>query len=343
MLRALLCCLVMMLVASPALAQSSAPTTPVQVATNRIEEVQLRHKLANQRMKDVDLRDMQLGQALRQLAEKLDANLFINEPALRESGVDLSRKLTLNVQFVPIGVAMDLALSEASAGQALATIIVHGNVIVCTSSTDADALRGKRSAFSPEVERLLQLRETVDDRRVTELDLKHVPFEEAINTLRDQIGSDINVNWAELENEGIDRGTEVSLKVSDAAFGEVLERILEQLGGGFSELDYAVTESGVYISSKNGIDRKTVTETIDFAPFLAAHRVNSSRDAKGNDELMEELVELITNTVDRDSWTVFGGTVGNVSTIDTKMVITHRPDVLAEIRVLVQKLEGTAL
>lgn len=312
-----------------------------QLAQPAKEEIALRRELVARRVPLADLRGMTVTGALQRLASSIDANLYINDEALRFAGVDLEKNLTVHLRYVPVGLAMELALTDAAGRSDTAGVVVQGNVITVTSADEAMAVRERRRGVSKQLLAFAETQRSVAEKRITDLEIDNVPFGDVVAMLRLQTGATINVKWPELEHEGVDATSTVSLRVADAPFERVLTEILNQLGGGFADLDFTYNENGVTISSADALSEYTVTERLDLRSLIASNH-QSHRVEQFDGEFAEEIVDLISNTLYRDSWEMNGGTIGSMKVIGEQLVVTHRPKTIVEIYELLNKIDPLA-
>ena len=99
---------------------------------------------------------------------------------------------------------------------------------------------------------------------VPEIKFDAVPFEEVINQLRTMTGVNIVMNWSALGAAGIEKDSEVSLRLNNVNVGKVLDLILHEGGGGdVEELDYRFTGGIVEISTKRDLDHRRRIDYLD--------------------------------------------------------------------------------
>ncbi|MBX3354316.1 MAG: hypothetical protein KF724_01305 [Phycisphaeraceae bacterium] len=101
------------------------------------------------------------------------------------------------------------------------------------------------------------------------VDFNRIPFDQVVAYLRQVTGLDFYVDWRSLENEGVRKDDEIDdIEFPRITGNEVLRRVLEQLGGGSSQVEYAVEDGQVVISTKAQLNRRTVTVVYDIRDLI---------------------------------------------------------------------------
>ena len=94
----------------------------------------------------------------------------------------------------------------------------------------------------------------------------------AIDYLRENTGASIFVNWNALNDVGIDRDTEVTLKLPSVPSDYALELILKQVSVAnidpSDQINYSVVRGIVQISTKRDLSTDTITRTYDIRDVL---------------------------------------------------------------------------
>ena len=148
------------------------------------------------------------------------------------------------------------------------------------------------------------------------------------------------------------------LRLWEVPLYKALTILLISAGGGDAELDWRYEGGITTVSTKQDLAR-TVLRLYDVRKLIEDMRRAYWRgpaDAEGAPapatapngdreeevpnryELDEELIQLITKTVDADSWRDAGGSDGAVRMVSGRMVITHTPRAHKEIERLLARL-----
>ena len=187
------------------------------------------------------------------------------------------------------------------------------------------------------------------------------PFGEVVETLQDAQQINISVVWSDLELQGINEDEPVTLILpTEITFKKALEEILDQLGGGAVELGYVVKEGIIKIATRDLLDRDTFVEVYDIMDLLMrvpefneAPRVSLEQGGGGGggpgggsagqnpfqgggggggggdedqrplSERAQEIVELIRETIEPESWREAGGTDASIRALKGNLVVTQ--------------------
>ena len=173
--------------------------------------------------------------------------------------------------------------------------------------------------------------------RLAEITVDEVAFDSVVDWLAEQSGLTIHVNWERLAEYGIARDKPVSLKARNLPLSQVLWLLMNQLAGSDVKLAYRGSGTLLILSTEEDLGREMLTrvydvrDLLDRAPrFTNAARINPSEalqqggnsgsassiadpgnepepEGAGEEPGGEELVRLIRDTIDPDSWIDNGG------------------------------------
>ncbi|MFQ5490100.1 MAG: hypothetical protein ACE5GE_05195 [Phycisphaerae bacterium] len=200
-------------------------------------------------------------------------------------------------------------------------------------------------------------------------------FEEVVDDLSKKLDANLTVLWPDLENLGIDRDTEVSLQLtSQITFKKALEQVLEIVGGTDAELSYVVSDGLIKVASKSLLDRDVLVEVYDIRDLLMvipdftdAPEVDLSSQSGGGggggggggqgepifsddddgddenedevrDQRIEDLLFLIRDTIQPDTWRANGGQAASVTELNGQLVVTQTASGHEEVASLLNKL-----
>jgi hypothetical protein len=173
-------------------------------------------------------------------------------------------------------------------------------------------------------------------RKLPDLNLSNVALSDALDFLRDASAANIHVNWGALEAAGISKDTPVNLRLRGASLRKVLSLILTEAAGGADTLSFYSADGVLEITTREIADQEMVTivypvqdllvEVPDFdnAPDFNLQAQQSTggggggsgifsggggdeEDASTRAERAEELINLITETIQPDVWQTNGG------------------------------------
>jgi general secretion pathway protein D len=214
------------------------------------------------------------------------------------------------------------------------------------------------------------------ERPLPELNFDGAGFTDVIDFLRDVSGANIFVNWRALEAAGIDRNAPVSARLRNIKFSKALTIILDSVSGGTVPLGYTIDDGVITISTGEDLDRNTITRVFDIrdliidipdftdAPDFSLQSASdqsqsggggggglfgqsggdrSSEDEAGRtrQEMIDEIIRLITETVAPDSWRDAGGSVGAVRELQGQLIVTQTPENQRQLVSLLEQLRET--
>lgn len=206
-------------------------------------------------------------------------------------------------------------------------------------------------------------------RRLPDVRFTDVPFRDVVEYLVDTTQANIFVNWPALEGAGVDPNAPVSLRLRNVPFSKVLRSVLDIVGGGVVNLGYTVEEGVITVSTGEELARNTQTKIYlirdllvvpeDFsenAPnldissttqtggggrtsvFTGGGTINNADREQEREELIEQIVTLITETIASDTWRDNGGLIGSIQPLDDQLIVTQTPEVHRQIDSLFAQL-----
>jgi len=180
------------------------------------------------------------------------------------------------------------------------------------------------------------------ERTLPSLNFAGVALNDAIDFLRDVSGANIHVDWRALETAGVGKDTVVNVRLRSVSMRKVLSLLLNEAGGG-SLLTYYASEGVIEITTREVADRQMFTRVypiqdliMDVPDFvgpdfnIAQANTGGGRGGGGGggqsifggsgastskdehnmtkEERAQQLIEVITSTIQPDIWAANGGT-----------------------------------
>lgn len=205
------------------------------------------------------------------------------------------------------------------------------------------------------------------------VDFRRTPFDQAIERLAEAHQLNLIVNWQDLARAGVDRATPVDLSLpNEITLKKAITEILEQAGGGVVDVAYDVADGAVTIATKQFLDKKTYPAVYNITDLLMeipqstnipvmdlaeatypAPRPRERADLPwryGDDDddepeedpermdRIRQIIDLIQDTIDPDSWRDRGGSVGMIKEINGQLVVTQNSAAHRRLRGLLNKL-----
>ncbi len=183
-------------------------------------------------------------------------------------------------------------------------------------------------------------------------------LEDVMRFISDFSGADLEPLWEDSRRSGLDRETEISIEVTDATVLSLLERVLEQVQDDFDANTWQFSRGGALeMGPKSRLNRKATLKVYDVndllyeipnfpdVPALDLDQIlNQSRqgggggggsifstedvddsDALDKDELIQQLEDLITSSIETDQWASTGGDGATIRAYEGHLLI-RAPD-----------------
>lgn len=229
-----------------------------------------------------------------------------------------------------------------------------------TAMRDATLARERGGSTDAVAESTLQ-------KQLPELRFDGVPLVDVIEFLRDTTQANIFVNWSAIEGAGIDKNTPITTRLKNVRFAKVLGIVLDSAGGGIIRLGYTIDDGVITISTQEDLAKNVSTRTYDIRDLLInitnfqAPTFTPSSGGEGGgggnifntgqggqndqegerDTIVEQITQLITDTIATDTWKVNGGLVGAVQELGGQLIVTQTPENQTAIGNLLEKLRET--
>jgi general secretion pathway protein D len=220
--------------------------------------------------------------------------------------------------------------------------------------------RGEPSQFaeSPENRRVLA---DLNAKRVPSVAFNDNALQDVVEFIKTITQQNVDVDWASLENAGIQRDATVSLNLTNVTAKTLLDRVTDKVSGAdrANQADWAVIDGVVTIASRERLERNTSLVIYDVRDLLIEvpdytdvpridlqQALQASQQGGGGgqgpfneqnndqeqrlrdlDERLNELINIITTNVDFDGWTENGGNVGRIQKLTNQgnLIITNTP------------------
>jgi beta-lactamase regulating signal transducer with metallopeptidase domain len=196
--------------------------------------------------------------------------------------------------------------------------------------------------------------------RHLEVRFDQVALTDVFDHLRDISGANIFVDWRSLKAAGIEKTTPVTARLRDVKLSKLLTTILADVGGGKVKLGYHIDNGRIIVSTADGLVKDTTVAVYDIRDLLstappppdqqqALPLVDHARtDGKAGffafvpdsktAELVKQLTDFITETVDRGSWIEHGGKFGDIKCLSGQLIVTQTEENHRQIVSLLDKL-----
>ncbi|MEW6252229.1 MAG: hypothetical protein AB1716_16445, partial [Planctomycetota bacterium] len=106
------------------------------------------------------------------------------------------------------------------------------------------------------------------DTRLPEITFDETPFDQVIAFLQEMTKVNLSVDWTTITDAGVRRDAPVTLPLKNVKFRTVLSEVLSQVGGGETQLVFAVGEGLIRISTKEKLDQDKLVLIYDIRDLL---------------------------------------------------------------------------
>jgi general secretion pathway protein D len=217
------------------------------------------------------------------------------------------------------------------------------------------------------------------NRQLPELNFDGVAFADVMDFLRDVSGASIFVNWKALENASVDKTTPVSARVRNIRFSKALTLILDSVGGTIP-LGYTIDEGVITVSTADDLDKNTLTRVYDIRDLIidvpdftnapdfslqstteqgqggrggggggggrglfenADQNREEQDEGRTRQEMIDEITQLIRDTVAPESWREAGGNSGSLRELQGQLIVTQTPENQRQLVNLLEQLRET--
>lgn len=195
---------------------------------------------------------------------------------------------------------------------------------------------------------------------ISRVNWSEVPLEQALRIASETSGIPVSPNWSGLSAAGIERDKPITFTAGRMSCAALMEHICEIAGGGETALAFEASDGTINFSTKEDLDRlievriydvrdlvgsKPATITI-LEPPPSQEGVFDGRPLTTRPVTvttvtgMDQLVELISDTIDPESWRQAGGTIGSITPFGRCLVIAQTSNAHRQIRDLLHQLRA---
>ncbi|MEX2214513.1 MAG: VIT domain-containing protein [Phycisphaeraceae bacterium] len=154
-----------------------------------------------------------------------------------------------------------------------------------------------------------------------------------IDYFRNTTGVNFFVNWAALEEAGIEQGTRINIQLNHVPAEQALRMVLQLAGQSMPDLKlgdrpwFAIIEGVVHISTKNDLQRTTDTRVYDIRDLLSLNQDEADTNLQSSQAFIDHVTTMIMDTVGTpDEWASRGGEVGSIRELNGCLVIKSTPE-----------------
>ncbi|TWU29386.1 hypothetical protein [Bythopirellula polymerisocia] len=179
-----------------------------------------------------------------------------------------------------------------------------------------------------------KIEQALDEPLKSPLQCEDQPLNEVINTLQDEYDIPIIIDQQALEEIAISPVTEITINLRNIPLSSALNLIFRQPG--LEDLTYDVVENVLLITTQEKANQRLSVEVYRVDDLISGY----SQNPGGNQENpYSSLVQVITNSIEFDSWMANGHGEGEIHLMEPGMlIISHSKRVQDNVQALLQKL-----
>ena len=167
-------------------------------------------------------------------------------------------------------------------------------------------------------------------------------FVDALEIIKNSVNPPLKiiVNWRDLEdNAGVDQQALARMDaISSVPVRKAVDLLLEKVSGASAELGFVVTNGIIAIATRDSLPGRYENRVYDIAEIMSAGLRGMGQGDSGMQSRKEDLYELLTETVEPDSWFDNGGE-GTLSFYENRrLVVRQTPEVHEKISKLLEEM-----
>ncbi len=196
--------------------------------------------------------------------------------------------------------------------------------------------------------------------RLPDVSFQEAPLDQVMNYVSDVTKLNVVVRWETLETSGIARDKPISMNLKNVRLSQVLWLIMNEAGGSDVKLAYRASGNLLILSTEEDLGKEMLTRVYDVTDLLVrvprfteAPRIDIQQASQGggggggqnifggggggqeeeeddqgtgqggvDDERTQQLIDLITQAVEPDSWVQNGGR-GTITAFQRNLVVRN--------------------
>ncbi len=196
--------------------------------------------------------------------------------------------------------------------------------------------------------------------RIPEVSFEDAPFDQVMDWVADYSNVNVVVRWQSLELSGIERDKPITIRVRNLRLSQVLWMVMNEAGGSDVKLAYRASGNLLVMSTADDLGQEMMVRVYDVSDLLirvprfrGAPRIDLTQQSAGggggggnvfggssggggqdddedqggqgndvNDELAEQMIDLIRQTIEPDSWVENGG-LGTIQAFGRQLVVRN--------------------
>jgi hypothetical protein len=182
-------------------------------------------------------------------------------------------------------------------------------------------------------------------RVIKDLDLSDATLEQAFTRVAELSNANLVVRWPALRSAGFPKTTRVRAHLWDVSVPTAMDVILKLVDTDPPTLGWQEKDGVITVTTADELKWMLETRIYDLRDVIALVKKEVTPDPPGDDsrtwqEVVDELVRLITEVVEPDSWRDAGGESGSIRELGGRFVITQTPRALKQVEALLVRFRA---
>lgn len=169
-----------------------------------------------------------------------------------------------------------------------------------------------------------------------------VPFDAAVERLREMTGANLFVDRAGLDVAGLDGKAAVDLDLPPMPLSGVLRELGHPVSTLTARVGYSAADGVIVLSTGDRLARESILRVYDVRDLVAAMVAEQAsgpdRPAKTSDEVLKDLADVLTTFAGPEEWRDNGGPVGSIRELSGRLLVTQSWDGHRQVEALLATL-----
>lgn len=293
------------------------------------------------RDKDQPKLDGSIEQVLNQLSNRFHVHIDANWNELDSAGV--SRQLSL--RNIPAKTLEEGLVAVVSATHSRLTYVASpGSVRIAAAFFDAPPAAASPASIPENLSTAVTSDDAnsdeVLDRLIPDLNLDQVSLEDAFSQVAEATHANILVRWRDLSDAKIEPSQRIRLHLWNVSLRTALRVILAGIDDSATpQIGFTVDNDGVLdVCASHSISDHGVIRFFNIRDIIRSTLTVPPPDGPTQQECVDSIIKLITDSVSPDSWRDAGGSIGAIKEINGVLVVTQSIQSQKEIETLLSGL-----
>ncbi len=142
------------------------------------------------------------------------------------------------------------------------------------------------------------------------------PLSSCVDWLRQTSGQIIHVNWESLQKAEYSPRSPVTLSLRHETLSGALRALLQSVARQTAPLQFGTERNTITIATAEEFNKASITRVYDIRDLVLYRRASRQ-------EMVDELIKGLVDSIEPDSWRDAGGTMGSIRELQGQLIITQ--------------------